>query len=68
MDTTSQAETISALKVARDKCQADLNKMKKSVEGMQAKVLQLEAKLEMADEMLEIAKRKPTRPKEEPPQ
>jgi hypothetical protein len=42
-----------------------LNKMKRSVEGMQAKVLQFQAKLEMAEEMLEIAKRNAPPPKRE---
>ena len=56
MDSVPTTDTLLALKLARDKCLADLNKMKRSVEGMQAKVLQLEAKLEMANEMLEIAR------------
>jgi multidrug resistance efflux pump len=66
MDSVTPPDTLLALKVARDKCQADLTKMKRSVEGMQAKVLQMEAKLEMAEEMLEIAKRGSAQPKKEP--
>ncbi|MEY2536496.1 MAG: hypothetical protein QOG67_236 [Verrucomicrobiota bacterium] len=65
MDGVTPSETLLKLKLARDRCQADLTKMRRSVEGMQAKVLQMEAKLEMAEEMLEIAKSGSAQPKKE---
>jgi phage shock protein A len=65
MDSGSTQDTLLLLKQARDRCAAELSKMRKSVEGMQAKVHQLEAKLEMADEMYEIVKRGGQLPKKE---
>jgi phage shock protein A len=52
-----ESETIKKLREARDKCASDLKKLRQSLKGMESKVAQTEAKLEMADEMLLIAKR-----------
>ncbi len=50
------SDTIKALQSARDKCALDLKKLQQALKGMQAKVLQVEAKMEMAEQMLKIAK------------
>jgi hypothetical protein len=52
-----ESETLKGLREARDKCASDLKKLKQSLKGMEAKVGQTEAKLEMAEEMLAIAVR-----------
>lgn len=48
---------IEELQKERDECALNLKKLRQAVKGMEAKVLQTEAKLEMAEKMLAIAKK-----------
>jgi hypothetical protein len=48
---------LEELQERRDRCASDLKKLKQAVKGMETKVAKMEAQLEIAEEMLAIAKR-----------
>jgi hypothetical protein len=56
MENTAESETIRALQTARDKCILDLKRLNQTMQGLKSKIEHTEARLEMADEMLAIAK------------
>lgn len=57
-----ESDTIKALQAAKDKCVHDLKRLEQTMAGLKSKVEHTRARLEMADEMLAIARgaKKPT--------
>lgn len=56
MDDDSSSATISALLEMRTKCFNDLKRLQQTLKGLEDKISQTKAKLEMADEMIEAAR------------
>lgn len=56
MDRIIHSDTVTALEAMRDACSADLKRLRQTLKGLETKIAQTEAKLEMADQMVETAK------------
>jgi hypothetical protein len=57
----AESETIKALRQAKDKCLLDLKRLEQTMNGLRSKIEHTKARLEMAEEMLAIAKRGPAK-------
>lgn len=62
MDGSAESETIKALQAAKDKCVLDLKRLEQTMNGLKTKIEHTKARLEMAEEMLAIAKGGPKKP------
>jgi hypothetical protein len=56
MESSAESETLKALQAAKDKCVLDLKRLDQTMNGLKTKMEHTRARLEMAEEMLAIAK------------